>query len=213
MKEDSRYPNVQIHETALVAADSIGEGTRIWAFCNLLPGASIGKNCQICDRVFIETGARLGDHVTIKCGVSVWDGITLEDHVFVGPGVMFTNDPYPRSQRPLAEYPQSVIKRYASLGAGAIILPGIEVGRFALVGAGTLVSRKVLDFSLVVGNPMRQVGWVCVCGQRLDPNNDETLVCQARCGREYRRNGEGVDLVKGSEELIPPADDTKSLND
>ena len=100
---EARYPGVMIHDTALVAADEIGAGTRIWAFCNLLPGSRVGRDCQICDRVFVENGAVLGDRVTVKCGVSIWDGITLEDGGFVGPGVMFTNDPYPRSVRHLAQ--------------------------------------------------------------------------------------------------------------
>lgn len=192
---------MQIHETALVAADAIGADTRIWAFCNLLPGSTIGRGCQICDRVFVETNARIGDFVTIKCGVSVWDGVTLENRVFVGPGVMFTNDFYPRSLRHLDKYPQIFVRESASLGAGAILLPGIEVGRFALVGAGAVVNRNVAEFSLVVGNPARHIGWVCICGRPLHEQH-ERLVCTGDCGREYEAHADKIKLVVGSEELI-----------
>jgi acetyltransferase-like isoleucine patch superfamily enzyme len=122
------YPGVFIHETAIVASDSIGAGTRVWAFCNLLPGSRIGADCQICDRVFIENGASLGNGVTVKCGVSIWTGITIEDGVFVGPDVVFTNDPRPRSRRHLPSYPQTLVRRHASLGGGAVLLPGITIG-------------------------------------------------------------------------------------
>jgi acetyltransferase-like isoleucine patch superfamily enzyme len=162
-----RYPDVFIHESALVQSDAIGAGTRIWAFCNLLPGSRLGTDCQICDRVFIENGATLGDRVTVKCGVSIWTGITIEDGVFVGPDVVFTNDPRPRSGRHLPSYPETRIRRYASLGAGSVLLPGITVGEYALVGAGAVVTKDVPAFGLVVGNPARRIGWVCVCAAPL----------------------------------------------
>jgi acetyltransferase-like isoleucine patch superfamily enzyme len=187
-----RHPGVSIHPTALVNADSIGPGTRIWAFCNVLAGSRIGAECQICDRVFIEDGATLGNGVTVKCGVSVWTGIHLEDGVFVGPDVVFTNDARPRSQRHLASYPETHIRSYASLGGGAVILPGIEVGAYAMVGAGAVVTKNVPPFALVAGNPARQRGWVCVCGERLEGES-----C-ALCSRTYERSEAGLALVSGS---------------
>ena len=205
--DNSRYPGVHIHKTALVDADVIGEDTRIWAFCNLLAGSRIGRDCQICDHVFIENGAVLGDHVTVKCGVSIWDGITLEDGVFVGPGAMFTNDPAPRSGRHLAVYPQTIIGRYASLGAGAVILPGLHVGEYAMIGAGAIVTRDVPPYALVIGNPARQIGWVCVCGARLD-EQDKQFLCRKSCGRIFSVDSGAPTLTEGCG--VPGEDKCKS---
>jgi UDP-2-acetamido-3-amino-2,3-dideoxy-glucuronate N-acetyltransferase len=190
------YAGVFIHPTAIVDAESIGQGTRVWAFCNLLPGTVIGKDCQICDRVFIETGARIGDEVTIKCGVSVWNGVELERGVFVGPGAMFTNDPSPRSGRHLSAYPRTIVRTFASLGAGSVLLPGVVVGAYALVGAGAVVTRDVKPFALVVGNPAKQSGWVCVCAARLRRSADG-FTCSAGCGRTYGVDAEHPVLLSG----------------
>jgi acetyltransferase-like isoleucine patch superfamily enzyme len=173
------YPDVFIHPTAIVQSDAVGAGTRVWAFCNLLPGSRVGADCQICDRVFIENGAVLGDAVTVKCGVSIWTGIAIEDGVFVGPDVVFTNDPHPRSKRHLASYPETRVRRYASLGGGAVLLPGITIGEYALVGAGAVVTKDVEPFALVVGSPARRIGWVCVCAARL-----HGATCD-ECGRTF----------------------------
>jgi UDP-2-acetamido-3-amino-2,3-dideoxy-glucuronate N-acetyltransferase len=188
------HDGVFIHPTALVQSDAIGAGTRIWAFCNVLAGSTIGRDCQICDHVFIENGARLGDDVTVKCGVSVWTGIDIGDGVFVGPGVVFTNDPRPRSKRHIDHYPATRIERYASLGGGAVILPGVTVGAYALVGAGAVVTRDVPPFALVAGNPARRRAWVCVCATTLRGSE-----C-AECGRAYEIGDAGPVLVRGSED-------------
>ena len=148
------------HAQALVESDAIGEGTRIWAFAHVLPRATIGKECNICDHVFVENDVSVGDRVTVKCGVQLWDGIRLEDDVFVGPNVTFTNDPMPRSRQHLSRYPETVVRRGASLGANATILPGITIGQHAMVGAGAVVTRSVPPYAVVVGNPARIVRYV-----------------------------------------------------
>ena len=192
-----QYPDVFIHPAAIVEAEAVGAGTRIWAFCNIMRGSSIGRDCQICDRVFIESGAILDDEVTVKCGVSVWDGIELRRGVFVGPGVMFTNDPAPRSGRHLAQYPRTIIEEYASLGAGAVLLPGVKVGAYAMIGAGAVVTRDVEAFALVVGNPARRKGWVCVCGRRLRESSGR-YECEERCGREFGTRDGRPSLLAGN---------------
>ena len=147
------------HATALVESSAVGAGTRIWAFVHILPGAVIGANCNICDQTFIENDVRLGDRVTIKCGVQVWDGITLEDDVFVGPNATFSNDPFPRSGQHPAQYARTVVKRGASIGANATILPGLVIGEKAMVGAGAVVTSDVPPMAIVTGNPARIVGY------------------------------------------------------
>ena len=158
---------MNIHPSALVETDQIGEGTRIWAFVHILKGAYIGKDCNICDHCFLEGGAQLGDNVTLKTGVSVWNGVVLEDNVFVGPNAVFTNDLLPRSKNTAFTLRVTLVKRGVSIGANATILSGITIGRFALVGIGSVVTRDVLDHALVYGNPARQHGWVDEKGQRM----------------------------------------------
>jgi UDP-2-acetamido-3-amino-2,3-dideoxy-glucuronate N-acetyltransferase len=147
------------HETAIVESSSVGAGTRIWAFVHILPGAVIGADCNICDQAFIENDVRIGDRVTIKCGVQVWDGITLEDDVFVGPNATFSNDPFPRSGKHPDRYTRTVVKRGASIGANATILPGLTIGQKAMVGAGAVVTSDVPPLAIVAGNPARIVGY------------------------------------------------------
>jgi acetyltransferase-like isoleucine patch superfamily enzyme len=143
-----------IHEKALVESDSIGAGTRVWAFAHVMPEAVIGADCNICDHTYIEGGALLGDRVTIKSGVYIWVGVTLEDDVFVGPQATFTNDLMPRSRQPF-ELSETRVCRGASIGAGAVILAGVTVGEGAMVGAGAVVTRDVPPHTVVVGNPAR----------------------------------------------------------
>jgi UDP-2-acetamido-3-amino-2,3-dideoxy-glucuronate N-acetyltransferase len=148
------------HPRALVESQHIGKGTRVWAFAHVLPQAVIGQDCNVCDHVFVENDVIVGDRVTIKCGVQLWDGVRLEDDVFVGPNVTFTNDPAPRSKRHLSEYPQTFVRKGASIGANATILPGITIGQHAMVGAGAVVTRSVPPYAVVVGNPARIVRYV-----------------------------------------------------
>src|SRR5579862_272434 len=123
------------HPEGRVESSEVGERTRVWAFAHILKGARIGADCNICDHTFIEGGAVVGDRVTIKCGVQLWNGVTLEDDVFVGPNATFTNDPFPRSGRQPAEFMRTLVRRGASIGANATLLPGITVGADAMVGA------------------------------------------------------------------------------
>lgn len=148
------------HPQALCESTQIGAGTRIWAFAHVLPGARIGRDCNICDGVFIENDVTVGDRVTVKCGVQLWDGVTLEDDVFVGPNVTFTNDPRPRSKVYPETYAPTLVCAGASIGANATILPGLTIGRSAMVGAGAVVTRSVPPYAIVVGNPARLTGYV-----------------------------------------------------
>lgn len=150
-----------IHSHALVEApDNIGEGSRVWAFCHILPGAIIGRDCNICDHVFIENDVVVGDRVTVKCGVQLWDGLRIESDVFIGPNATFTNDPFPRSKVYPTEFLLTQLRQGASIGANATILPGLTIGQHAMVAAGAVVTRDVPAYALVVGNPARIVRYL-----------------------------------------------------
>jgi acetyltransferase-like isoleucine patch superfamily enzyme len=145
-----------VHERALVESESIGPGTRIWAFAHVMPGARIGADCNICDHTYVEGDVVIGDRVTIKSGVYLWDGLRVEDDVFIGPQATFTNDRFPRSKQPF-ECPTLIVRRGASIGAGAVLLPGVTIGEYAMVGAGAVVTADVPSHAVVVGNPARVV--------------------------------------------------------
>ena len=147
-----------VHERGLCESDQVGTGTRVWAFAHVLPGARIGRDCNVCDHTFVENDVIIGDRVTIKCGVQLWDGLRVEDDVFIGPNATFTNDRFPRSREFPEEFPQTRLRRGCSIGANATILPGIEVGERAMVAAGSVVTRDVPAGKLVLGNPARVVG-------------------------------------------------------
>ena len=172
-----------IHETAIVESE-IGEGTMVFAYSHVLKGATIGSHVKLADHVFVEGGAVIGDNVTIKNNVSVWDGIKIEDDVFVGPNACFTNDMTPRSPRmesAKARYSErenwlleTTVKRGATIGGNATIIPGITIGQFAFVGAGATVTKDVEPYTLVVGSPARPKSSVCSCGQALSGCYRET---------------------------------------
>jgi UDP-2-acetamido-3-amino-2,3-dideoxy-glucuronate N-acetyltransferase len=184
----TRDPSVFVHELALCESDQIGPRTRVWAFAHVLPGARIGADCNVCDHAFIEGGAVLGDRVTVKNNVLVWDGVTVEDAVFLGPNVVFTNHPRPRADFKIgrAAWQATLVRRGATIGANATVVCGITIGRWAMVGAGSVVTADVPDHALVVGNPGRRVGWACECGRTLP----DGLACE--CGRCYRLTGYGT---------------------
>lgn len=149
-----------VHALGRCESSAVGSGTRVWAFAHVLPNARIGADCNICDHVFIENDVVVGDRVTIKCGVQLWDGLRVEDDVFIGPNATFTNDRFPRSKIYPEKFAATYIERGASIGANATILPGLRIGRNAMIGAGAVLTRSVPPFAIVVGNPARIVGYV-----------------------------------------------------
>jgi acetyltransferase-like isoleucine patch superfamily enzyme len=144
-----------IHPLSDVQSPHIGAKTRIWQFCVVLPDAKIGSACNICAHVFIENDVVIGDRVTVKCGVQIWDGIRIADDVFIGPNVTFTNDPFPRSRHRPEKYSVTTIQQGASIGANTTILPGITIGRSAMIGAGSVVTKDVPANELWLGSPAR----------------------------------------------------------
>jgi UDP-2-acetamido-3-amino-2,3-dideoxy-glucuronate N-acetyltransferase len=184
--------DVFVHPNGLCESDQVGEGTRVWAFAHVMPGAVLGKGCNVCDGAFVESGAVVGDRVTIKNNVLLWDGVTVEDDVFLGPNAVFTNDMNPRAafKKSPNDFLPTLVRRGASIGANATIVCGTTIGEGAFVGAGSVVAGDVPAYALVVGNPARRIGWMCACGERLG----DDLRCT--CGRAYERNGaDGLRLV------------------
>jgi acetyltransferase-like isoleucine patch superfamily enzyme len=148
---------MKIHKLSDVQTSHIGDGTTIWQFVVILKGAKIGSNCNICANTLIENNVIIGDNVTIKSGVYIWDGTVIEDNVFIGPCVAFTNDKYPRSKVYPNEFAKITIKKNASIGANATILPGITIGENSMVGAGSVVTKDVPANVIVVGNPAKPI--------------------------------------------------------
>jgi UDP-2-acetamido-3-amino-2,3-dideoxy-glucuronate N-acetyltransferase len=183
-----RFPGARIHESSYVDdAVTIGEGTAIWHFCHLLPGVTIGRGCSIGQNVMIGPNVTVGDNCRIQNNVSLYEGVSLEDDVFCGPSCVFTNVVNPRafvSRR--SEFRTTVVRRGATIGANATILCGHDIGRYAFVAAGAVVTREVPNFALVAGVPARRIGWVSRAGERLDG----TLVCP-RDGSRYHEAAKG----------------------
>ena len=188
-----------IHPKALCESMQVGEGTRVWAFAHVLPGAQIGRDCNICDHVFVENDVVVGDRVTVKCGVQLWDGLRLEDDVFVGPNATFTNDIFPRSKEHPQPFRQTIVRRGASIGANATILPGITIGARAMIGAGAVVTRTVPPNAVVVGNPSKIVGYVDTADH--DSAGEEPVVGAPRGVRNTAVRGVSLHELKNVEDM------------
>jgi UDP-2-acetamido-3-amino-2,3-dideoxy-glucuronate N-acetyltransferase len=177
------------HETAVIDEGCrIGKGTKIWHFTHIMTGAEIGENCNIGQNVVVSPGVRLGRNVKIQNNVSIYTGVICEDDVFLGPSMVFTNVVNPRSAIIRRDhYLQTLVRTGASIGANATIICGHEIGRFAFIGAGAVVTKNIPDYALVVGNPGRHVGWMSEFGHRLEFNPDGVAVCP-ESGETYLLN-------------------------
>jgi UDP-2-acetamido-3-amino-2,3-dideoxy-glucuronate N-acetyltransferase len=177
------------HESCYIDAGcTIGDDTKIWHFTHVMPGARIGGRCNIGQNVVISPGVVIGDNVKIQNNVSVYTGVVLEDDVFCGPSMVFTNVINPRSHVSRKdEYRRTLVKRGASLGANSTIVCGHTVGTYAFIGAGSVVTKDVADYALVIGNPGRITGWMCQCGVKLANGSQPPLTaCCTACGARYR---------------------------
>jgi UDP-2-acetamido-3-amino-2,3-dideoxy-glucuronate N-acetyltransferase len=195
----SQSSNCLIHPSSVIDDGvAIGAGTRIWHFCHVLTGSRIGKNCNFGQNVVVGPDAVIGDGCKIQNNVSVYRGVTLEDQVFCGPSMVFTNVYNPRAGIVrMDELRPTLVRKGATIGANATIVCGVTIGRYALIGAGSVVIRDVPDYALVVGNPSRRIGWVCECGVKLD----SSFVCGA-CGKRFpdlQMTKSSVDKEAGSE--------------
>lgn len=173
-----------IHSTSIVDDNvEIGEGTRIWHFCHIQSGARIGKNCSLGQNVNISNNVKIGDGVKVQNNVSIYEGVELGDYVFCGPSCVFTNDLTPRAKytKGHTSYKKTVIEEGVSIGANATIVCGHKIGKWALIGAGAVVTSNVLDHALMLGVPAKRKGWVCECGGVLPQN----FIC-TKCGRKYK---------------------------
>lgn len=181
--------NVFVHVNAIVERGvMVGEGSRIWAWSHIMEGAVIGENCNIGEHVFIEKGVRIGNRVKVKNNVALYTGVVCEDDVFLGPNCVFTNIKNPRSfiERK-QEFKNTVIRKGATIGANATIVCGNEIGEYAFIGAGSVVTANVQAHVMVVGNPAKFYAYVCQCGEKLD----EYLQCDT-CKKRYKRSNEGI---------------------
>lgn len=188
--------NFFCHDTALVDDGAVvGEGTRIWQWCHLMKGSKVGKKCNIGENAFIESGVVLGDNVKVKNNVALYTGLKCENNVFIGPNAVFTNVANPRSfiERK-SEFKETIIREGATIGANATIVCGHNIGKYAFIGAGSVVTKEVPDYTMVVGNPAKKYAYVCKCGCKLNTN----LICVG-CGAKYYADDD--DIIRPIEEM------------
>jgi acetyltransferase-like isoleucine patch superfamily enzyme len=169
--------NYYKHPSSIIETDNIGADTRIWAFVHILDNVVIGNNCNICDHCYIEGGVIIGNNVTIKCGIYIWDGVEVGDDVFLGPNVVFTNDLRPRSKQYVSSVKTKILKG-ASLGANSTVLAGVTIGKYAMSGIGSVITRNVPDHALVYGNPAKIRGWVDEKGLKLAPGKNNEWISE-----------------------------------
>ena len=182
-----------IHKNAIVETKDIGEKTTIWAFVHILNNVKIGKNVNINDHCFIEDGVVIGDDVTIKSGVHLWKGLEIQNKVFAGPPVAFANDRFPRSKKHDFKLAKTILSEGCSIGSNSTILPGVTVGKYAMVGAGSVVTKDVQDFTIVYNNPAVFKGYICVCGNKMTFKNED-FICT--CKRVYKKLLNKIKLIK-----------------
>jgi len=183
-----------VHKSAYVDdGATIGAGTRIWHFCHVMGGATIGERCSLGQNVVVMNGVRIGNNVKIQNNVSVYEGVELEDDVFCGPSMVFTNVVNPRSHISRKnEYQRTLVRRGSTIGANATIVCGTTLGEYSFIGAGTVVTRDVPAYGLMVGVPARRVGWMCQCGVRLPDSGGGS--CKS-CGETYRSHGNSIERL------------------
>ncbi|UMB52751.1 N-acetyltransferase [Lutibacter sp. A64] len=188
--------NYFVHETAIIDADcEIGAGTKIWHFSHIMSNCKIGKNCNLGQNVVVSPNVILGKNVKVQNNVSIYSGVICEDDVFLGPSMVFTNVINPRSaiiRR--GEYQQTIVKKGASIGANATIVCGNNIGEFAFIGAGAVVTKEVLPYALVVGNPSSQIGWISEYGHRLEFNKQGFATC-IESGEKYQLENNSVKKI------------------
>lgn len=177
---DKTSQDYYIHPKAVVETSAIGKGTRIWAFSYILKEARIGDNCNVCSHTFIEGGVSIGNEVTVKSGVYIWDGVKIDDSVFIGPNVTFTNDLVPRSKQYPEKFLETTIEYGASIGANATIIAGNKIGKYAMIGAASVVTKDIPNNTLWYGNPCEFKAFICNCGKKLASN----LFCD-NCNKQF----------------------------
>jgi len=192
-----------VHESAYVEEGAIvGEGTKVWHFSHVMSGAQIGNNCLLGQSVFIDKRAKIGNNVKIMNNVSVYDLVTIEDNVFCGPSMVFTNVKNPRAeiQRRLSEYLPTVVKRGATIGANATVVCGNTIGRYAFIGAGSVVTKDIPDYAVAYGNPARVDGWMCECGEELNFTPEYAIATCVKCNKKYKKRVQIVERHWGDTE-------------
>ena len=184
------------HESSIIDEGcQIGEGTKIWYFCHIMQGCTIGKNCNIGQNVVISPEVVLGNNVKVQNNVSIYTGVTCDDDVFLGPSMVFTNVINPRSAiNRKSEYKKTHVGKGATIGANATIICGHDIGSYAFIGAGAVVTKTVKPYALVVGNPARQMGWVSEYGHRLHFDKNGEAIC-SESGEKYRLKGENISKI------------------
>jgi len=182
------FPDVQIHETACIDQPcDIGPGTKIWHFSHVMKNSRIGRNCNLGQNVVVSPHVTLGDFCKIQNNVSIYTGVELEDYVFCGPSMVFTNVINPRSEIPRRDaYRETIVRRGSSLGANCTVVCGVHIGRYAMIGAGAVITKDVPDYGLMLGVPARRVAWACRCGATLNNTSAGRFTC-GECGNEYEQ--------------------------